>query len=211
MSAHREAAELYRRRSARCRTTASPAGRAELLTALAAELAAVDDNAGAARRLRTAYRLHLERATGRPRRRSCRPGSRSATLGAGLEERVAALRAAVALIEDVPGGDEEVRAVCTPRWPPPTCWTGGWPRRSRTASGPVDPGRGRGSRDAVQPRRDAGLGAALRRPDGRGPAADRGRGDAGRRWRFESRRRAGTGCSAPARRCWWSTRWRCGG
>ena len=92
MSAHREAVELYRRAVRTHLPDTPPAGRAELLTALAAELAAVDDNAGAA----DAY----ERRTGCVWSWATRSAAAALVprlvavrhlLGAGLDERVAAL------------------------------------------------------------------------------------------------------------------------
>jgi DNA-binding CsgD family transcriptional regulator/tetratricopeptide (TPR) repeat protein len=103
MSAHREAVELYRRAVRTMPAAAPPARRAELLTALAAELAAIDDNAGAADAYESAYRLHLD-LNDRLAAAALVPAWIAVRhlLGAGLDERVAALRAAVALIEGMP-------------------------------------------------------------------------------------------------------------
>jgi DNA-binding CsgD family transcriptional regulator/tetratricopeptide (TPR) repeat protein len=112
MSAHREAVELYRR----AERTAPPAledkDRADLLTALAGELAAVDDNAGAASCFEAAYRLRLR--LGDPLAAAALVPDWVAArhlLGASLDERAAALRGALPLIAfrtDDPA--QEVRA-----------------------------------------------------------------------------------------------------
>ncbi|SFF10992.1 regulatory protein, luxR family [Actinoplanes philippinensis] len=112
ISAHREASELYERARRTAPETLPDAARADLLTALAAELAAVDDNTAAAACYTEAYRLRL------------RLGDRLAAaallpdwvavrhlLGASLPERTTALRGALPLIEsrtDPPA--QEVRA-----------------------------------------------------------------------------------------------------
>ncbi len=99
MSAHREAAELYRRARRTAAPTLPAAERADLLTALAAELAAVDDNQAAADCYAAAYRLRLElgdklaAAALVPEWVAVRH-----LLGADLEERAATLRGALPLI-----------------------------------------------------------------------------------------------------------------
>ncbi|MEU8813406.1 AAA family ATPase [Actinoplanes sp. NPDC048796] len=99
MSAHREAVQLYRRARRTWPATLPPAERAGLLAALAAELAAVDDNTAAADCYEQAYRLRLDRGDG--------PGAAALLpdwvavrhlLGAGLTERTAALRDALPLV-----------------------------------------------------------------------------------------------------------------
>jgi hypothetical protein len=57
LSAHREAVDLYRRAQRTTPSETPVAQRADLLAALGTELAAVDDNAGAADALAEAYRL----------------------------------------------------------------------------------------------------------------------------------------------------------
>ncbi|MFI5893565.1 helix-turn-helix transcriptional regulator [Actinoplanes sp. NPDC051513] len=112
MSAHREAVELYRRAERTAPAVLPEGERAGLLTAMAAELAAVDDNAGAAACYEAAYRL---------RRQLDDPLAAAALvpdwvaarhlLGASLEERAASLRGALPLIAfrtDDPA--QEVRA-----------------------------------------------------------------------------------------------------
>jgi DNA-binding CsgD family transcriptional regulator/tetratricopeptide (TPR) repeat protein len=108
MSAHREAVELYRRALRTMPATAPPAGRAGVLAALAAELAAIDDNAAAAEAYQAAYRLRLELGD-RLAAAALVPAWVAVRhlLGAGLDERVTALRAAVALID---GGGESSAA-----------------------------------------------------------------------------------------------------
>jgi DNA-binding CsgD family transcriptional regulator/tetratricopeptide (TPR) repeat protein len=99
MSAHGEAAELYRRASRTTPADLPGAARADLAAALAAELAAVDDNAGAAEVYDDAYRGYLElgdnvtAAALVPEIVAVRH-----LLGADLEERTATLRAALQLI-----------------------------------------------------------------------------------------------------------------
>jgi ATP/maltotriose-dependent transcriptional regulator MalT len=108
MSAHREAAELFRRVERTASADLSPA----LLTEIASELAAVDENAEAAARYAEAYRLHLEQddklaaAALVPDWVYVRH-----LLGADLAERTGALRGALPLIafrDDSPA--QEVRA-----------------------------------------------------------------------------------------------------
>jgi len=95
MSAHREAAELFRRVERTAPADLSPA----LLAEFAAELSAVDENAQAAERYAEAYRLHLERddtlaaAALVPDWVYVRH-----LLGADLAERTGALRAALPLV-----------------------------------------------------------------------------------------------------------------
>ena len=99
LSAHREAVGLYRRAERTLPPDAPPADRAALLTALAEELAATDDNAAAAAAYESAYQLRLElddrlaAAALVPRLVAVRH-----LLGAGLDDRTAALRAALQLI-----------------------------------------------------------------------------------------------------------------
>jgi DNA-binding CsgD family transcriptional regulator len=99
LSAHREAAELYRR----ARRTAPPAlppdERAGLLTALAGELAAIDDNEAASECFGAAYRLRLE--LNDPLAAAALVPAWVAVrhlLGADLAERTGALRGALPLI-----------------------------------------------------------------------------------------------------------------
>jgi len=112
MSAHREAVELYRRAGRTAPATLPAADRAALHTALAAELAAVDDNEGAAACFETAYRLRLELDD--PLAAAALVPDWVAArhlLGAGLDERAAMLRGALPLIAfrtDDPA--QEVRA-----------------------------------------------------------------------------------------------------
>jgi len=112
MSAHREAVELYRRAERTAPALLPTADRAALHTALAAELAAVDDNEGAAVSFETAYRLRLELDD--PLAAAALVPDWVAArhlLGAGLDERAAMLRGALPLIAfrtDDPA--QEVRA-----------------------------------------------------------------------------------------------------
>src|SRR6185503_1918965 len=99
MSAHREAVELYRRAERTAPATLPPADRAALLTALAAELAAVDDNVSAASCYEAAYRLRLQLDD--PLAAAALVPDWVAArhlLGAGLDERAAMLRGALPLI-----------------------------------------------------------------------------------------------------------------
>ncbi|WP_433367441.1 helix-turn-helix transcriptional regulator [Actinoplanes sp. CA-142083] len=112
MSAHREAVELYRRAERTAPAILPEAERAALLTALAAELAAVDDNEGAASCYEAAYRLRL-RLDDPLAAAGLVPDWVAARhlLGASLEERAATLRGALPLIAfrtDDPA--QEVRA-----------------------------------------------------------------------------------------------------
>ncbi|GAA0588173.1 hypothetical protein GCM10010172_86560 [Paractinoplanes ferrugineus] len=99
MSAHREAAELYRRAQRTAAETMPIETRAALLTALAAELAAIDDNAGASSAYAEAYRLRMS-LYDRLAAAALVPDwvATRHLLGAGLEERAAALRGALPLI-----------------------------------------------------------------------------------------------------------------
>ncbi|MFD0520903.1 ATP-binding protein [Paractinoplanes durhamensis] len=93
MSAHREAAELYGRARRTAPETLPADARAGLLTALAGELAAVDDNAGADSCYEEAYRLRM-RLDDRLAAAALVPEWVAARhqLGVGLAERAAALR-----------------------------------------------------------------------------------------------------------------------
>jgi DNA-binding CsgD family transcriptional regulator/tetratricopeptide (TPR) repeat protein len=99
LSAHREAVELYRRADRTMPPDTPGADRAALLTSLAAELAATDENAAAAQTYETAY--DLRRAQGDDVAAAEIVPSLVAVrhlLGAGLAERAGALRAALELI-----------------------------------------------------------------------------------------------------------------
>ncbi len=99
LSAHQEAADLYRRA---LRTADPGADRAFLLAALAAELAAIDDNAGADRAYTEAYDLRI--AAGEPAEAAeLLPGWVAVRhlLGDGLDQRVAMLRAGIPLCAGV--------------------------------------------------------------------------------------------------------------
>jgi DNA-binding CsgD family transcriptional regulator/tetratricopeptide (TPR) repeat protein len=110
MSAHREAAELYRRavRTAPARLPAAEL--ATLLTALGAELAAVDENGEAAETLLRAYRMRLElgdalsAAAVVPQLVAVRH-----LLGAGLDARTGLLREGLSLIAS--RDDEQVQEI----------------------------------------------------------------------------------------------------
>jgi DNA-binding CsgD family transcriptional regulator/tetratricopeptide (TPR) repeat protein len=110
LSAHREAVELYRRAERTLPPETPGADRAALLTALAAELAAIDENALAAQTYETAYRLRRDlgddvaAAAIVPALVAVRH-----LLGANLAERIAELRAALRLIAGRP--DEPARLV----------------------------------------------------------------------------------------------------
>ncbi|MEU4242199.1 AAA family ATPase [Actinoplanes sp. NPDC026619] len=112
MSAHRESAELYSRARRTAPETLSMESRASLLTALAEELAAVDDSAAAVSCYAEAYRLRMQ-LDDRLAAAALVPDWVAARhlLGAGLEERAEALRGALPLIafrDDSPA--QEVRA-----------------------------------------------------------------------------------------------------
>ncbi|GAA2857333.1 hypothetical protein Acy02nite_66650 [Actinoplanes cyaneus] len=99
LSAHQEAADLYRRA---LRTAEPGTDRAPLLAAFAAELAAIDDNAGADRAYSQAHDLLL--AAGDPDAAAALlPGWVAVRhlLGDRLEQRVAALRAGIPLATGV--------------------------------------------------------------------------------------------------------------
>ena len=112
MSAHREAAELYGRVLRTAPPGESERDRAGVLTALAAELAAIDDNSRAADCYAEAYRLRLS-LDDRVAAAALVPAWVAVRhqLGAGLEERTGALRGALPLIafRDDPDA-QEVRA-----------------------------------------------------------------------------------------------------
>jgi hypothetical protein len=99
LSAHREAVGLYRRAERTMPPEAPAADRADLFAALAGELAATDDNATAAAAYESAYRLRLD-LDDRLAAAAVVPPLVAVRhlLGAGLEERATALRAALQLI-----------------------------------------------------------------------------------------------------------------
>jgi DNA-binding CsgD family transcriptional regulator len=103
MSAHRSAVELYQRVRRTWPASLPPAKRADLLAALACELAAVDDNVAAADCFEQAYRMRLDLGDG--------PGAAALVpdwvavrhlLGDDLSTRTAALRDALPLVADLP-------------------------------------------------------------------------------------------------------------
>jgi DNA-binding CsgD family transcriptional regulator/tetratricopeptide (TPR) repeat protein len=110
-SAHREAVELYRRAQRTTPIATSLPERAELLSALAAELAAIDDNGAAATTYRSAYELW--RRLGRDTAAAGLVPDLVAVrhlLGADLDERTGMLSDALALIESsADESTEEVR------------------------------------------------------------------------------------------------------
>ena len=99
MSAHREAVELYRRAQRTLAADTAPAAIASLLARLAAELAATDDNQGAAEEFQSAYEIFIElgddlaAAAIVPDLVDVRH-----LLGASLDERTSMLRGALQLI-----------------------------------------------------------------------------------------------------------------
>ncbi len=99
LSAHQEAVELYRRAQRTTPAQTAPAERAELLTALAAELAAVDDNAAAVSAYTDAYGIWRDLGDDRAAA-ALVPALVAARhlLGADLAERVRRLTDALALI-----------------------------------------------------------------------------------------------------------------
>ncbi|MET0425809.1 MAG: AAA family ATPase, partial [Actinoplanes sp.] len=111
MSAHREAAELYRRARRTWPATLPPAERAGLLGALAGELAAIDENTEAAAGYAEAYRLWLDLGDG-PAAAALVPDWVAARylLGADLAERAGALRDALPLVADRPAERAEIHA-----------------------------------------------------------------------------------------------------
>ncbi|MFI1992197.1 ATP-binding protein [Actinoplanes sp. NPDC020271] len=98
LSAHQEAADLYRRA---LRTADPGSDRASLLAALAAALAAIDDNLGADRAYSQAY--HLLLAADPDAAAALLPGWVAVRhqLGDGLDQRVAQLRAGIPLARGV--------------------------------------------------------------------------------------------------------------
>ncbi|SNY65594.1 helix-turn-helix transcriptional regulator [Paractinoplanes atraurantiacus] len=111
MSAHREAVQLYQRAQRTWPAGRPAAERADLLAALAAELAAVDDNAAAAACYEQAYRLRIERGDS-PRAAALLPDWVAVRhlLGADLNERTTALRAALPLVADHPAERARIHA-----------------------------------------------------------------------------------------------------
>jgi DNA-binding CsgD family transcriptional regulator/tetratricopeptide (TPR) repeat protein len=99
MSAHREAVELYRRAQRTLASDAPLAARASLLRELAAELAATDDNQGAADAFQSAYEIFLELGDDLAAAAMV-PGLVDVRhqLGASLDERTSMLRGALRLI-----------------------------------------------------------------------------------------------------------------
>ena len=187
MSAHREAVELYRRAQ---RT--APADTARRRPRRPARRAG--RRAGGGRRQRgrgrgatrrpTALRLELG-DDARPRPRWCRDWSRSGTCSARPG------RAGRPCCGEALAADRGPHRTPRPRRCGPSIHAAlaaaymldrrlDRGDRGRRA-GPVDRGRGPRPGDALQPGRDARLGAGLRRPDGRGLAAARGRDRAGAR------------------------------
>ncbi len=113
MSAHGEAVQLYRRAMRTVPGDLPVAERADLAAALAAELAAVDDNAAAAEAYETAHRLRLDLGDPIGAMRVVPPLVQVRhRLGDDLTARVARLDEALALIADRPGSDRvrQVRA-----------------------------------------------------------------------------------------------------
>ncbi|XVU23530.1 ATP-binding protein [Actinoplanes sp. CA-054009] len=111
MSAHREAARLYRRARRTCPATLPAGERADLIAALAAELAAVDDNVEAAAGYEEAYRLRLSLGDG-PGAAALMPDWVAVRhlLGADLESRAASLRAALPLVAGRPAERGRIHA-----------------------------------------------------------------------------------------------------
>ncbi len=106
LSAHREALTLFRRALRHLPLSARPAERAELLTALADEAAAVDENESAAQAYRSASDAWL--AAGDPLAAAGvvpRLVAVEHLLGAGLAARAAELTRSLASIEPLPGSD----------------------------------------------------------------------------------------------------------
>ncbi|MFF5079146.1 ATP-binding protein [Actinoplanes sp. NPDC000266] len=111
MSAHREAARLYRRARRTCPSTLPAGERADLVAALAAELAAVDDNVEAAAGYEEAYRLRLSLGDG-PGAAALMPDWVAVRhlLGADLESRTASLREALPLVAGRPAERSRIHA-----------------------------------------------------------------------------------------------------
>lgn len=111
MSSHREAVELYRRAQRTTPADVTGAARAELLTALAAALAATDDNAAAANAYAEAYTQY--RGLGDVAAAAAVVPDLVAVrhlLGAGLDERTTLLRDAVSLLPDPEASTQDLRA-----------------------------------------------------------------------------------------------------
>ncbi|MBG0560341.1 ATP-binding protein [Actinoplanes aureus] len=110
LSAHREAADLFGRAVRTLGPDATGDERAALCTALAGELAAIDDNAAADARYAEAYRLHLE-AGDRLAAAALLPDRVAVRhlLGDRLDQRTAALRTGLDLVGDAAG--ERARSV----------------------------------------------------------------------------------------------------
>jgi DNA-binding CsgD family transcriptional regulator len=104
LSAHREAVELYRRAQRTAPSETPDKERAALLSTLAAELAATDDNAAAAATYQQAYELnrHLGDDLAAAQLVPALVAARH-LLGADLDERTGRLREALSLIEPAPG------------------------------------------------------------------------------------------------------------
>jgi DNA-binding CsgD family transcriptional regulator len=104
LSAHREAVNLYRRAQRTAPSDTPGKERATLLTVLAAELAATDDNAAAAATYQQAYELnrHLGDDLAAAQLVPALVAARH-LLGADLDERTGRLREALSLIEPAPG------------------------------------------------------------------------------------------------------------
>jgi DNA-binding CsgD family transcriptional regulator/tetratricopeptide (TPR) repeat protein len=110
--AHAEALELYRRAVRNLPADVAPPERARLFAALAAEAAAVDDNAAAADAYRTAHQLTS--AAGDIRAAAALVPEMVAVghlLGDGVEVRIGSLQAALDSLDGVPGADPERAAL----------------------------------------------------------------------------------------------------
>jgi len=112
VSAHREAAELFRRAQRTAPTDTAVAVRAELHSNLAAELAAIDDNEGAATQLTSAMELyHRLGDEGSAAALVPRLMATRHLLGAGLGVRTELARDALKRLDALPdGGSRRVRA-----------------------------------------------------------------------------------------------------
>jgi DNA-binding CsgD family transcriptional regulator len=112
MSAHREAVDLYRRAQRTTPTSTSGSERADLLTALATELTAIDDNVAAEAAFAEAYAIW--RRIGHDTAAAALVPALAASrhlLGADIDARDRLLREGMALVE--PAGDEGARTTHT--------------------------------------------------------------------------------------------------
>ena len=176
VSAHGEALELYRRAVRNLPGELPAAERAGLFAALGDEAAATDDNTAAAQAYRTAHELMASAGDARAAAALVpRMVAVAHLLGENLPARVGLLQAALDSLDGVAGADRErarlgsamaAAYLVDDRLDEAIAYGEVQPRRKPAA-------RRRGG--CPQHRRDARIGAGLRRPDGGRLAAARGR------------------------------------